>query len=138
MLVEDCIFFQLSKASQAGSQYWGKAVGALGLTAVQAMVLNLLGEENQVTSRRLGERARLTSATLTGILDRLEGMELLERLPHPEDRRAVLVCLTPKGSETVDKLGPLLERANREFLEELGDEEKKVLRMALNRLRGQT
>ncbi len=71
MRTEDCIFFQLTKASQSGVQYWQEKVAPLGLTAVQAMVLNTLSNDDAVPAGRLGERVQLTSATLTGIIDRL-------------------------------------------------------------------
>lgn len=45
----------------------------------------------------LGKKLQITSATMTGILDRLEKMGLVERRPHPDDRRAILVCLTDQG-----------------------------------------
>ncbi len=91
MKVHDCIFFQLTKASLAGTGFWGKKVEHLGVTASQAMVLNFLGEEDRILSRVLRQKLQITSATMTGILDRLERLDLIERQPHPDDRRAILV-----------------------------------------------
>lgn len=39
---------------------------------------------------------------MTNRLDRLEERELVVRAPHPEDRRSVLVQLTPAGRALVD------------------------------------
>ena len=75
MKVQDCIFFQLTKASQAGSGFWAKKVEHLGVTASQAMVLNFLGEEDRIPSHVLCRKLQITSATMTGILDRLEKMD---------------------------------------------------------------
>ena len=79
----DCIFFQLTKASLAGTGFWAKKVAHLGVTASQAMVLNFLGEEDGIPQHVLGQKVQITSATMTGILDRLEKMDLIERRPQP-------------------------------------------------------
>jgi len=42
------------------------------------------------------------SSTMTRQLDRLAGKGLLERKPDPNDRRGVLVKLTPKGKRLID------------------------------------
>ena len=135
MRTEECIFFQLAKADQSGAQYWQGKVAPLGLTAVQAMVLNTLSDDDGAPAGRLGERVQLTSATLTGIIDRLENLGMVERRASKEDRRAVLVCLTGKGREVVGEVKALLARANRGFLAGLSSKEQKQLRGLLQKLR---
>jgi DNA-binding MarR family transcriptional regulator len=120
MKVRDCIFFQLIKASQAGAAYWAQKVEHLGVTASQAMVLNFLSEEDRILSRTLGQKLGITSATMTGILDRLEKMALIERQSHPDDRRAILVCLTEGGRLTATEINTIMMTANQDFLRPLG------------------
>lgn len=91
----------------------------MGVTASQAMVLNFLGEEDRIPSHTLGHKLQITSATMTGIMDRLEKMDLIERQPHPEDRRAILVCLTERGFRYAKELKLLMDEANAEFLSQL-------------------
>jgi len=131
MRVQDCIFFQLAKASQAASGFWAKRVEHLGVTASQAMVLNFLGEENCIPSHILGRKLQITSATMTGILDRLEKMALIERKRHPEDRRAILVCLTNQGLSHAKELNAIMVAANDEFLSEMGSEQSQNFRTLL-------
>ena len=135
MRTEECIFFQLAKAGQSSAQYWQGKVAPLGLTAVQAMVLNTLSDDDGAPAGRLGERVQLTSATLTGIVDRLENLGFVERRASKTDRRAVLVCLTAKGREAVGEIKPLLADANREFLAGLSPEDQTQLRGLLQKLR---
>jgi DNA-binding MarR family transcriptional regulator len=92
MLGKKCIFFQLAKKNQVAGRFLSQKVAPLNLTPAQAMVLGFLAEEDQVTSTELGKRTELDSATLTGIIDRLETAGLLERLNHPDDRRSILVA----------------------------------------------
>lgn len=135
MKAEDCIFFQLAKASQAGTKFWATRVSAFNVTAVQAMVINFLHDCDHVTSSDLGKRTKLDSATLTGILDRLEAASLIERRQHPDDRRAIHICLTQKGKATAWELHTLMEDANADFLKELSKEEQKTLKYLLRTIR---
>jgi MarR family transcriptional regulator, organic hydroperoxide resistance regulator len=135
MNLDECIFFLLAKCSQTGSRFWAQKVAPLGVTAVQAMVLGFLSEEDLVSSRQLGERTVLDSATLTGILDRLEGVGYIQRRSNPEDRRAIVIGLTAKGKEVADIIRILVEEANREFLAGLSKEEEAMLRGLLKRLK---
>jgi len=134
MEIEDCIFYQLNKANQAAGRFLSEKLARFEVTAVQGVVLNFLSDEDEVSARRLGQRTKLDSATLTGILDRLAAMELVERRPHPVDRRAILVCLTKKGKRLAPKVHQTILRANRELLSGFGAAEGKSLRAMLQRL----
>ena len=88
MKADECIFFQLAKAGQLGARFWGQKVSDLGITAVQAMVLRFLHDQDQLTSIDLGKKTELDSATLTGVIDRLENAGLIARKDNPHDRRS--------------------------------------------------
>lgn len=134
MKVHDCIFFQLSKASLFGVGFWAKKVEHLGVTASQAMVLNFLGEEDRILARELRQKLQVTSATMTGILDRLETLELIERQPHPDDRRAILVCLTKLGAQYAKEINTIMIAANEEFMGRFSREENDAFRIMLKRV----
>ncbi|MBF5045322.1 MarR family transcriptional regulator [Aggregicoccus sp. 17bor-14] len=71
----------------------------LQLTHPQAHTILWLGEEGALTMGVLARRAGITEKTITGVIDRLETMGLVERLRSAEDRRAVSAHLTAKGQE---------------------------------------
>ena len=135
MKVQDCIFFNIAKANQAAMRFWSKHIARLNLTAVQGMTLGFLYEEDGVTSRSLGDRTVLDSATLTGVLDRLEALGLIERRPNPADGRAILVLLTDEGRNTAAEIAGIMQTANRELLDVFTPEEGKQLRQALLKIR---
>ena len=135
MKPEDCIFFNLSKASQAGTKFWAEKVAQYDVTAVQAMVINFLYDDDRITSSDLGKVTGLDSATLTGILDRLETAGLVERKQHPQDRRAIQVCLTAKGKDVAKKTHTLIDQANKEFLSRLSSGERDELKKLLKKVR---
>ena len=49
----------------------------------------------------LAAQAGVSSGTLTAVLDRLQRAGLLERRPHPTDRRSAIVELTGRGTRLV-------------------------------------
>jgi len=135
MKADDCIFYQLAKTSQSAARYWASCVESLGLTAVQAMVLNFLREEDNVLSRELGERTGLDSATLTGILDRLEKMDLVERRRNQEDRRSISILLSEKGKALSPSIEKLMILANHTYLKGLIASDAEKLKEILKDLR---
>jgi len=130
-----CIFFQLAKLHQLANRFLGQKVSVLGITPVQAMILGFLGAEDGLTSADLGKRTELDSATLTGLLDRLEGAEMIVRQANPDDRRSILIHLTEKGRTVATEAIRLIEEANREFLADLNTEEEDGFRAVIRKLR---
>lgn len=131
----DCIFFQFAKAYQRGSRFLSQKVSPLNLTAVQAMILGFLDQEDQITSSELGKRAELDSATLTGILDRLETAKFIERKGNPDDRRSIRIHLTKKGKPLAREATRVIAEANQEFLQVLTEEQKRNLHSIISTLR---
>lgn len=135
MKKNDCIFFQFAKTYQLSSRFLAQKVSELNLTSVQAMVLGFLTEEDQITSSELGKRTELDSATLTGILDRLEAAGFLERKSNPDDRRSIHIHLTPKGKAMGREASRVIVEANAEFLQVLTEEQKRDLHSIILTLR---
>lgn len=111
------------------------AVAEFNLTAVQGMVLNFLHDTDGITSRELGTKTGLDSATLTGLLDRLEAAEWVMRKQHPSDRRAIIICLTKKGNELVETTYGEIDKINEIFLSCLTPDENTQLRSLLLKVR---
>ncbi|MFJ2865252.1 MarR family winged helix-turn-helix transcriptional regulator [Kitasatospora sp. NPDC087314] len=64
--------------------------------------LRRAGEPYELNARALLKAAMVTSGAITNRVDRLSAKGLVERNPCPNDRRAVLVRLTPAGKDLID------------------------------------
>jgi MarR family transcriptional regulator, organic hydroperoxide resistance regulator len=131
----DCIFFQFAKANQLASRFLSQKVSELNLTPVQALLLGFLHQKDQITSSELGKKTELDSATLTGILDRLEAAGFIERKGNPDDRRSIHIHLTTRGSEMSKEATNVIVSANKDFLQVLTKEERCDLFGIIKKLR---
>src|SRR5690348_8011705 len=95
--IEECISFLLGKAYQQVTQDAKQRLAPYGVTPIQYAVLKLLWGEDGQSGAALGERLRLDSATMTGVLDRLAKAGLVERRPDLRDRRINHVRLTARA-----------------------------------------
>lgn len=96
--------------------------------------LRRAGSPYQLSPGRLLRETLVTSGTMTNRVDRLVARAFVERLPDPQDRRGVLVRLTPRGLRAVDgALATLLGR-ERDLLASLGEGEQRQLATLLRRL----
>ncbi len=134
MNVQDCIFFQLATATRTSLRFLSRRMSALDLTVPQALVLICLRHGDGLTSRQVGDLVHLDSATMTGVLDRLEALAAIGRRPNPDDRRSILVFLTDKGTELAAAADRVADQANREVLSVLSREEDRDLRRLLQNL----
>ncbi|MBY6411150.1 MarR family transcriptional regulator [Rhodococcus sp. BP-252] len=101
-------------------------VGAHGLTVSQASALREL--TGPMTMRELAEQMGCEPSNATAVIDYLESQGLLERRPHPTDRRAKQILLTAEGAERRRTLlaglrgaSPLISGLTPAELETLGD-----------------
>ena len=94
------VITELHRATHATLHALGAKLAHLALTASEHNVLAVLSEGRP---RAVGELAMATGTrptTLTSVLDRLEGRQLLTRELDPADRRSFLIELTPVGRRT--------------------------------------
>lgn len=61
------------------------------------------GAAGGMTPKELMEALNLSSGTLTHRIDRLADANFVERVPNPDDRRSVRVCLATRGVKVVEE-----------------------------------
>jgi DNA-binding MarR family transcriptional regulator len=75
-------------------------LGRRGLTPSRAHVLwELWAHREPLTQNALAKALEVTPRSVTALVDGLVLNGFVSREPHPSDRRAVLVTLTPSGRE---------------------------------------
>jgi DNA-binding MarR family transcriptional regulator len=75
-------------------------LGRHGLTIPQFVALAVLQRFGpEMTMREIGEMIQAPPSSMTSIVDRHEQRGLIQRRPHPTDRRATLARITDAGLE---------------------------------------
>ncbi|MGI8820088.1 MAG: MarR family winged helix-turn-helix transcriptional regulator [Chthoniobacterales bacterium] len=70
----------------------------------QFFLLAALDQKEVLTMSAIAQKMGHTTAAASGLVARLEGLKYVVRSSAPEDRRKVLVCITPKGSALVARI----------------------------------
>ncbi len=91
----------LLEAHEAQIQSYGFSRGRFSVL----MLLNR-SPKGEASPSALAKGARVTRATITGLLDGLERDGLVERIPDQEDRRRLRVRLTARGRRSLGKMLP--------------------------------
>ena len=88
------------------------AAARMGLNRTDHRAMDVLERESPITPSRLAELCGLSRGAVTTVIDRLERAGYARRTPDPEDRRSVLVEMTPEARERAMGIyGPIGERA---------------------------
>jgi DNA-binding MarR family transcriptional regulator len=93
----------LYTASRAMTARYRVALGQLGLTYPQYLVMVLLWEEDDCSVGRIGQRLSLDSSTLSPLLKRLQAMDLVTRTRATADERLMIIGLTERGRRMRDE-----------------------------------
>lgn len=98
------------------------------------VLLALANKRDRVGMSELGELSGLSPRSMTVLADGLEREGLIERVPHPSDRRVTLIGITEAGSVFVKReLGPSQETTASLF-DDLSDAEQDELLRLLGKL----
>ena len=96
--------------------------------------LRRAGRPYQLTPGALVRQTMVTSGTMTNRVDRLAARGFVERFPDPDDRRGVIVRLTPDGKAAVDGAFAALLDAEHQLLADLPDRDRQRLAALLRTL----
>lgn len=99
------------------TRYRALVARRFGVAVQDLALLSILARAGgRSTPRELSIGLHMSSGTLTNMLDRVARAGLVERRPNPQDRRSVLVVMTPAGRSAAAVLHRGLHEALAEAL----------------------
>jgi DNA-binding MarR family transcriptional regulator len=133
------LFFRLWRASHERT---AMALESLDMTPAQFGVLNLLAARDGAIQQEIGAAMGIDPSTMVSLIDELERKGLAKRRPHPSDRRAREVSITPKGRRLLGRGKKMALEVENELLRGLTAAQRrqllKLLRQALSEAPPQT
>jgi MarR family transcriptional regulator, organic hydroperoxide resistance regulator len=97
----------LFTAAQAAHVHYERVASRHGLTVQQAKFLRSL--EGPQPMRAMAIQNSCDPSNVTGVIDRIERLGLVQRTPDPSDRRVRLLSLTPEGRRVRRKIDSELD-----------------------------
>jgi MarR family 2-MHQ and catechol resistance regulon transcriptional repressor len=95
------LWLVLWKAMRAVEAHARKSIASQPICGSDFAVLEALLHKGPLPVNVIGRKVLLTSGSITAAVDRLESQRLVERRPHPSDRRARVVRLTSAGRRLI-------------------------------------
>ncbi|NND43690.1 MAG: MarR family transcriptional regulator [Xanthomonadales bacterium] len=110
-------------------------ISGSGLTVSQADVIFTLGNTSGMSCGEIGERTLITKGTLTGVIDRLEARDLVQRRRGEHDARCTHVALTPAGETLFEQAFPRHIAALKPHFDRLSPERRERAQALLAEIR---
>ncbi|NHK32901.1 MAG: MarR family transcriptional regulator [Asgard group archaeon] len=93
------------------------------INPAQGRIMFVLWRNDKITIQELAKKTSLSKTSLTSMLDRLESMGYIKRVPSTEDRRKIFIELTEKDHVLQDKYIQVSKEMIELFYKDLSDEE---------------
>jgi DNA-binding MarR family transcriptional regulator len=106
-----------------------------GLTRSQWQVLTYLAQNEGINQKGLAELLEIEPITLGRIVDKLEAMGLIERHPHPTDRRTWLLHLVEAARPKLEQIRELGDVTHEEALAGVSEDDGQRLLKTLEAMK---
>lgn len=123
MELKECINFLLTSAQHNVFQFLNLKLQAYDVTPSQYGVLSCLWGKSHTTPKQIAETLSLETSTISGVLDRMQKKDLIDRIVNKEDRREVQVMITEKGKALQEPITKIIDEVNEIVLKDYSEEE---------------
>ena len=130
------ILFQITDVARAMRTHVDQRAREHGMTRAQWGVLLRLERQEGMMQAEMAEALEIQPISVARLIDRLCSQELVERRPHPSDRRANCLYLTDKGRVTLSSFVSLGREISASVLASFSEAETANLLDMLLRIKG--
>ncbi|WP_407049522.1 MarR family winged helix-turn-helix transcriptional regulator [Methyloraptor flagellatus] len=96
----------IKDVSRLMGTYFDQRATEHGMTRAQWVLLGRLSRQEGLTQTEMAEILEMQPISLVRLVDKLTEQGLIERRPHPTDRRANLLFITDAGRATLEAVQP--------------------------------
>lgn len=102
--IDDSVGFLLTRARLLLVKSIDEALAGCDITYTQCGIVYMLATGKCSSAADLARDFYIDAASMKRTLDRLEARQIIQRKPHPDDRRQMLLNLTPAGDALAQKM----------------------------------
>ncbi|MBV9846601.1 MAG: MarR family transcriptional regulator [Kutzneria sp.] len=129
------VVINLVHACAMATDALGRQLRPHGLTPTGFRILAIIRIAGRpLRPAEIARQLRVTSGTVTGLLDSLQKAGLIRRVPHPSDRRMMEIELTPAAHRLQRHVFPVQFAAEKQMCGLLGPSERETLVRLLGKL----
>ena len=134
MELKECINFLLTCAQHNVFHFLSLKLQEYDVTPSQYGVLSCLWGKSHATPKQIAEILSLETSTISGVLDRMQKKDLIDRVINKEDRREVQVIITEKGKALEKPITKIIDEVNEVVLKDFSNEDILKLKESLRKI----
>ena len=131
----------LTKLNQLLIEFYDKlssweqsVVKETGYSLAQVHTIEVLGNHGSMRMKELADKLAITTGTLTVQVEKLVKAGLIERCPHQDDRRSILVALTEEGQSLHQHHNDLHLKLTQDLTRHVNSKQRDVLMTCLEKM----
>lgn len=132
--LETLVGYNARRAALVIIEEFMKRMAVYDLRTVDFSVLSLITHNPGITSKQLCNTLGIQAPNLVSMVNALEQRELIKRLPHPNDGRAMGLHLTELGAKTVRRAEKTAAELEQDVTAKLSPQERKTLMALLKKI----
>jgi MarR family 2-MHQ and catechol resistance regulon transcriptional repressor len=125
---------KLARAYSSFEKKSNDSIKTFGLTQPQFAVIEVIGHLGPLKVGEICNKMLVTGGNMTLVLDNIEKLGYIERVPNKEDRRAIYIQLTPAGKMLFDEVFLIHAEKISEYMSVLTTAEQKTIGDLLKKL----
>ena len=122
------------QARDAVVSYYRPVLNQAGITEQQWRIIRLLSQHGTLDFQELSQQTSILRPSLTGILTRLEKLELVMRLKPASDQRRVFLKLTENGLQLFERISLLMDEQTQQLENDFSSKKLQQLENLLKEL----
>jgi MarR family 2-MHQ and catechol resistance regulon transcriptional repressor len=127
-------WIKLARAFSSFEKRSNESIKSFGLTQAQFSVIETIGHLGPLKVGEICEKMLVTGGNMTLVLDNIEKLGLIERVPSRDDRRAIRVQLTAEGKNLFEDVFVKHAEKIAQYMSALSASEQKQLGDLLKKL----
>ena len=124
----------LVQARDAVVSYYRPVLNQAGITEQQWRIIRLLSQHGTLDFQELSQQTSILRPSLTGILTRLEKLELVMRLKPASDQRRVFLKLTENGLQLFERISAVMDEQTKQLENDFSSKKLQQLENLLKQL----
>ncbi|WP_404457295.1 MarR family winged helix-turn-helix transcriptional regulator [Oceanobacillus kapialis] len=120
-------FVVLMKSSKTLQERIKQDIQSYGMKTSEFAILEALFHKGRQTVRQISEAVLINTGSITYVIDKLETKGFLEREHCTEDRRAVFIQITDKGTKLMNEIFPKHQQVIEDLFEGVSKEDLKTV-----------